>query len=88
MVGAAVGGGLVAFALLVGRWPRLLGWPASLAAGMFGSLTLVRALRGQPDAHTVRRTRIALPLQPFSRRPLRLPLFRKRRQRHLGEEDR
>lgn len=81
MVGAAIGGGLVGVGLLVGRWPRLLGWPVSLVAGLFGGLTLVRALRGQPEGRTVRRARSALPLQPFSRRPLRLPLFGKRRRR-------
>jgi cardiolipin synthase len=87
MVGAAIGGGLVAFGLLVGRWPRLLGWPVSLLAGMFGGITLVRALRGQPETHTVRRLRLPLALQPFSRRRLRLPLFRKRRQRIREEEE-
>ena len=87
MVGAVIGGGLVGFSLLVGRWPRLLGWPASLITGVFGGIALVRALRGQPDTRTVRRARPALPLQPFTRRRLRSPLFRTRREHKRIREE-
>lgn len=42
-ISATVGAALVAFALLVGRFPRVIAWPLALISALLGSLNLARA---------------------------------------------
>jgi cardiolipin synthase len=77
-VGAVIGAALVAVSLLIGRFPRLLAWPLALGGALFGSISLVRALRGEePGARSILRRS----------GPIRLPMRRRRAQRAL-ERDR
>ncbi|MDP9315793.1 MAG: phospholipase D-like domain-containing protein [Chloroflexota bacterium] len=57
LVGAAIGGTLVATSLLTARFPRLLAWPLAAVGAAAGGTTLIRALRPSvPGAQKPART--------------------------------
>lgn len=56
VVGAAIGASMLSASLVVARFPRVLAWPLSAALALFGSVSLVRAIRtSDPDAPQKRR---------------------------------
>jgi cardiolipin synthase A/B len=67
LVGAAIGGSLLAASVLSARFPRPVVWPLATLGAAFGGVTLVRALRGT-DGTKRRRLRRARPQRWRNRR--------------------